>query len=109
MNYQSLTNDELISIDIREEDILKLIRNLNRAKAHGYDAISIAMLKICDISISKPLCYLFKNCLSESTFPEAWKKANVVPIFKKGSRQDFKNYRPISLLPICGKIFERLM
>ena len=99
----------MISFNIREEDIIKIIRNLNSAKAHRYDAVSIAMLKICDISISKPLCYLFKNCLTECIFPEDWKKANVVPIFKKGSRQDFKNYRPISLLPICGKIFERLI
>ena len=103
VNYQSLTNDELISINIREEDILKIIRNLNSAKAHGYDAISIAMLKICDISISKPLCYLFKNCLTECIFPEAWKKANVEPIFKKGSRQDFKNYRPRSEERRVGK------
>ena len=96
LNYQSLTNDELISFNIREEDITKIIRNLNSTKAHGYDAISIAMLKICDSSVSKPLCYLFKSCLTECIFPDAWKKANVVPIYKKGSRQDFKNYRPIS-------------
>jgi len=67
------------------------------------------MLKICDSSVIKPLSYLFQNCLKECIFPEAWKKANVVPIFEKGSRQDFKNYCPVSLLPICGKIFERLV
>ena len=38
-----------------------------------------------------------------------WKKANVVPVFKKGDKQLLKNYRPISLLPIIGKIFERLL
>ena len=108
-NYRPFTNDELKSFDIKEEDISKIIRNLNSSKAHGFDAISIRMLKICDLSVIKPLSYLFKNCLKECIFPEAWKKANVVPIFKKGSRQDFKNYRPVSLLPICGKIFERLI
>ena len=108
-NYLPLTNDQLTTLDIKEEDILKVIRNLKSNKAHGWDTISIRMLKICDVSITKPLTFLFKNCLSECVFPEIWKKANVVPIFKKGSRQDFKNYRPISLLPICGKIFERII
>ena len=106
VNYQSLTNEDLISFDIREEDIVKIIRNLNSAKAHGCDAISIRIVKICDITVSKPLCYLFRIFLSECVIPEAWKKDNVVPIFKKGNRQDFKNYRPISLLPTCVKIFD---
>ena len=38
-----------------------------------------------------------------------WKLANVIPIFKKGGKQLIKNYRPISLLPICGKIFEKII
>ena len=38
-----------------------------------------------------------------------WKKAHVVPVHKKGDKQCLKNYRPISLLPICSKIFERLI
>ena len=37
-----------------------------------------------------------------------WKLANVIPIFKKGDKQLIKNYRPISLLPICGKMFEKI-
>ena len=42
------------------------------------------------------------------SFLTEWKKANVVPVYKKGDKQIFKNYRPILLLPIAGKIFERL-
>ena len=43
------------------------------------------------------------------TFPDNWKKANVLPIHKKESLQIKKNYRPMSLLPICGKIFEKVI
>ena len=64
-------------------DILKIIRNLNPNKAHGHDIISIQMLKICDESICKPLRIIFRSCLENGKFPSEWKKANVVPIFKK--------------------------
>ena len=60
------------------------------------------MLKICGESISK-------SCIEKGQFPNEWKKANVVPVHKKGDKQVLRNYRPVSLLPICGKIFERLL
>ena len=66
------------------------------------------MIKLCGNSICKPLSIIFKDCLSEVKFPHEWKKANVVPVHKKGNKQSLENYRPISLLPICSKIFERL-
>ena len=71
--------------------------------------LSIRMLKLCGESIYKPLNLIFKSCLETGQFPSDWKKANVVPVFKKGDKQLLKNYRPISLLPIIGKIFERLL
>ena len=67
------------------------------------------MLKICGDSICRPLNIIFRTCLRTGKFPLEWKKANIVPIHKKGDKQPVKNYRPVSLLPICGKIFERLL
>ena len=92
-----------------KEDILRIINNLDSNKAHGHDEISIRMLKICGDSICRPLNIIFKTCLRTGKFPLEWKKANIVPIHKKGDKQAVKNYRPVSLLPICGKIFERLL
>ena len=71
--------------------------------------ISIRKIKLCSISICKPLEIIFQNCLRSGKFPSEWKKANVVPTFKKGEKQCIKNYRPVSLLPVCGKVFERLL
>ena len=71
--------------------------------------ISIRMIKFCGISIWKPLEIIFQNFLRSSKFPSEWKKANVVPTFKKGDKQCIKYYRPVSLLPVCGKVFERLL
>ena len=67
------------------------------------------MLKLCDKSISKPLELIFQSCIKQGKFPTEWKKANVVPVHKKGDKQILKNYRPVFLLHICGKTFERLI
>ena len=67
------------------------------------------MIQLCDSVIVKPLSMIFRNCLSTGVFPNDWKKSNVVPIHKKGDKQEIRNYRPISLLPICGKNFERIV
>ena len=67
------------------------------------------MIKACGSSIVEPLCRIFEKCLETGIYPSTWKKANIVPIHKKGSRQCKNNYRPISLLPILGKIFEKLL
>ena len=85
----------------------KIIQNLDPNKAHGYDNISIRMLKIYGSSIYKPLEKIFKQCIETGVFPSEWKKGNIAPIHKNGDT--LKNYHPVSLLPICGKIIERLL
>ena len=103
------THESLSTIDFSTDDILKIIRNLDLNKAHGHDMISIRIIKICDTSICRPLKLIFQACLESAKFPNKWKKANVVPVHKKGDKQILKSYQPISLLPIAGEIFERLL
>ena len=90
-------------------NILKIIKDLNPAKAHGHDGISIRMIKMCEKSIIAPLKIIFNKALLSNTFPDTWKRRNIVPVHKKESKQLVKNYRPISLLLICGKIFEKVI
>ena len=96
-----MTNAKISSIKFENKNIINVIKALDPYKAHGYDDISI--------EIVKPLTILFKNCISQGIFPNNWKKSNIFPIHKKGDKQIVNNYRPVSLLPICGKIFERLI
>ena len=96
------------SIDFGSDDIVKIIHNLDPNKAHGHGMISICMLKICRNSIYIPLQLIFRSCIENWKFPPEWKKANV-PIHKKGNKQTLENYRPVSLLPICGKVFGRFI
>ena len=66
------------------------------------------MIKICNESITIPLKIIFDESLKNGVFPEIWKRAYVVPVHKK-DKGLVKNYHPISLLPIFGKIFERVI
>ena len=66
------------------------------------------MLKTCGDTIWKPLEMIFSQALTSGSFPSEWKKGNIVPIHQKYDKQNLINYRPVSMLPICGKIFERL-
>ena len=51
----------------------------------------------------------FRKCLKSECFPKERKKANIVPVYKKYDKKLIKNYRPVSLLPICSNIFERVI
>ena len=104
-----ITNMKLSSIKFENKYIINIIRSLSVGKAHGHDNIFIKMLKICDSAIVELLSILFNKCLNQSIFPDIWKRSNVCPIHKKGGKQIISNYRPVSLLPNCGKIFERLV
>ena len=65
------------------------------------------MIKMCDESIVFPLKLIFESALKFGVYPDKWKKAKVIPVHKKESKNLLKNYSPISLLPVCGKIFEK--
>ena len=104
-----LTNNILRQINIRISDIITIIENLNPRKAHGVDGISIELLKKCKDELALPLKIIFEKCLETGLYPSLWKKANVQPTHKKDSRQIASNYRPISLLCISGKIFEKII
>ena len=101
---QKKTHESLSTIHFSTDDILKIIRNLDLNKAHAHDMITIRMIKLCEISICRPLKLIFQSCLESEKFPTEWKKANVVPVHKKCDKQILKNYRPVSLLPIVSKI-----
>ena len=103
------TENVISSIDFGSDDIAQIIQKLDPNKSHGHDMISIRMLKICGNSIYKPLQLIFRSCIENGKFPSEWKKANAAPVHKKGNKQTLENYRPVSPLPICGKIFECLI
>ena len=103
------SNDHEFDIDFAHPRIRKLLAKINSDKAHGPDGIHSKILKNCAVSLAYPLSILFKLAYNTGSIPADWKLANVIPIFKKGSKQHVENYRPISLTSIVMKTFERLI
>ena len=90
-------------------EVKDIIHSIDINKASGPDNISHRMLKGCINSICEALCVLFNRSPSEGVFPKSWKKTIVTPLFKIGGKSLPSNYRPVSLLSSCGKIFERII
>ena len=67
------------------------------------------MIKICNKSLLKPLTILFKNSTTSCCYRDIWKKSHIIPAHKKNGKRLVNNYRPISLLPIIGEIFEKII
>ena len=99
----------LTSIKFDNNDILKIIRSLNINKVHGHDGVSVRMIKMYDESLVQPLSLIFRGCTDSGIYPDTWKKSNIVPVHKKGDKQIANNYRPVSLLPTCSKILEKII
>ena len=87
----------------------KKLKQLKRSKAAGIDNIPPGILKDCSSVVRKPLAHIINMSLFTGEIPKEWKEAKVIPIHKKGSTNDFDNYRPISVLPAITKIAERMV
>ena len=100
------TDNRLSTVSFSHDDVGKILQNLNPRKAHGLDNISIHMLKIRGLTTYSLLEIISKEALSFGLFLSEWKKGNFVPIHKKLDKQVLKNYRPVLLLPICGRFMK---
>ena len=92
-----------------EEDIEKAIDELQTHAASGPDNFPAIVLKKCKQNLSRPLYHLWRKSLDTGRIPEHLLSQRIVPIFKKGSKTDAQNYRPVSLTSHLIKVFERVM
>ena len=90
-------------------EVNDLISILNPSKSVGPNSIPIKLLRIIGLSISPLLVLLVNQSFQSGIFPDKLKIAKVISLFKKGNPELPSNYRPISLLPVFSKIFEKLM
>ena len=108
--FPSRTNLKLHNISVTLKMVRTVIMNLDLSKAPGPDCFPVVVLKNCEPELSYILAELFNKCLKESCFRDCWKVSSVVPVFKNvGERSTAKNYRPVSLLSVVSKVFEKLV
>ena len=108
-NLGSSPHPSVSNIKISINGVTKLLRNLKPFKATGPDGIPARLLRETAEEIAPAVTLLFQASLDQGTVPSSWKRANVVPIFKKGCRSAACNYRPISLTSILCKLCEHII
>ena len=89
--------------------VTKIISGLDNGKATGLDGICVRSLKAGSPILSYYLTFIYNLSLSTGVVPSCWKRKRVTPLFKKGDADDVNNYRPISILPITMKVFEKIV
>ena len=90
------------------EELTKIVKNL-KSNAAGIDGLNLKAFKVVSVYLLPCLLYLVSLSLEVGQFPEALKQAKVLPLFKSGNKQNMTNYRPISLLPLFSKIYEKIV
>ena len=107
--FNAMTDQIMPDIVFEEEDIKKKLLNLKPHSSPGPDNLSSKILKETAEHIAAPLKQIFQKSIDSGSIPKDWKLANITPIFKKGSKFDVSNYRPISLTCIVCKVMESLI
>jgi hypothetical protein len=105
--FTDLITDSLGNVNISHIEVYNILKTTNIHKAMGPDNISGIILKELAVELSIPLAIIFNKSLSQGTFPSHFKRANIIPVHKSGDKQLVSNYRPISLLPLFSKVFEK--
>ena len=96
-------------IKVFSNGVFKLLNQLNQKKASGPDEIPTVFLKTCSAELTSMLTFIIQQSLDVGTVPSYWRKALVIPVFKKGGNDKPENYRPVSLTSICCKLTEHII
>ena len=89
--------------------ILRILKNLKTSKSLGVDELDSYSLKIAADIIAHPVHHIVTLSIMQRKFPSAFKFAKVIPLYKKHSKLDKKNYRPVSILSPLSKVLERVL
>ena len=91
------------------ETVYNLLTKIDEKKSVGLDNIPNRLLKIAADVVAPSLTAIFTASINTEIFPQEWKESRVSPVYKSGARNDPSNYRPISVIPVIAKIFEKIV
>ena len=107
--YGDHIEDSIENIITAEEEVLIHCKEIEIMKSSGIDEISSMICKSAFMVLTHQLTHLFNFSLTTGIFPHEWKIGKVIPIYKGGYREYVGNYRPVSLLPLPGKMLEKII
>ena len=107
--FKGSEGERLGQLVVTPEVVDSKINNMIENKSPGVDGISPKILKETVGQISAPLAHVFNMSLQEGIVPFEWKEANIIPLFKKGSRNKSVNYRPVSLTSVICELLETII
>ena len=90
-------------------EVIKLAKEINISKSSAIGGISSRLLRDMILALPDQFTHIFNTSIEFNSFPDSWKIASVTPIPKEGNPLDVNNYRPISLIPLPGKLLEKLI
>lgn len=99
----------LTMFSVNVDQVYRVLKRLDATKGAGYDGLPSVFVVRCASALAKPLSMIFNCSLRSGSYPTAWKTALIVPLYKSGDASSVKNYRPISLLPVFAKVFEKVL
>ena len=102
-NIQGKLNIPLMAVT----DVCNALKHLKQSGTHDLDGLDTKILRLAAPVITNSLTYAFNLCIMKSTFPNAFKIAKVIPLYKSGDSSNPSNYRPISIVSVLAKPLEK--
>lgn len=108
-NLKNIVAKSIFLTPIIINDTIKITKTLKNTNSVGFDGILTKVIKMNIATLATPLTHIINLSLSTGVYPDSLKLTTVIPVHKKGEKDEMKNYRPIALIPIISKIFEKVI
>lgn len=97
----------ILNFTVVDEHTVSGIITKIKSNARGADGLDVKMVSLLLPYLLRHITFIINSCLQTSTFPSAWKTANIIPVAKISNPLTLANFRPISILPMLSKILEK--
>ena len=107
--YGETCKDNCPPFSTQFDQVLKLCKDIKISKSSGIEDVGAKVLKDAFMVLVPQLVFMFNLSFSKGLFPDSWKRATIIPLYKGGVKTEVSNYRPVSLLPLPGKLIEKIV